>query len=152
MEMDDKKKIIISLFGLVVVAVGFIYLSRSYPSQTTEPEEKDTEKKVEFQIETLQSVDGYEAVKPGDLIVVNYIGFFQDGKIFDSNLSSGKPFETFIGKGEAFQGWDQGLIGMKIGEKRKLIVPPDFDSGSETKGDIPKDSVLYFEVELLEIK
>jgi peptidylprolyl isomerase len=63
--------------------------------------------------------------KPGDDVLVNYTGRFNDGKVFDSSLTPGRgPFELHIGRGEVIRGWDEGLSTMCVGEKRKLIIPP----------------------------
>lgn len=81
--------------------------------------------------------------KDGDKLSVHYTGWLEDGTKFDSSLDRGEPFEFVLGAGQVIKGWDQGLLGMKIGEKRKLIIPPELAY---------KDKTLIFEVELLEIK
>ena len=92
--------------------------------------------------------------KPGDDIVVNYTGRFQNGKVFDSSLSPGRtPFELHLGRGEVIPGWDQGLATMHVGGKRKLIIPPNLAYGAAGAGGvIPPNATLTFDVELLKIK
>jgi len=95
---------------------------------------------------------GYE-VKSGDIVVMNYLGTFSDGTKFDSSYDRKEPFETAIGEGFVIKGWDVGIIGMKTGGKRKLIIPYDMAYGEHgIPGVIPPKSTLIFEVELVEIK
>ncbi len=88
----------------------------------------------------------------GQTIVVHYHGTLEDGTIFDSSVQRGQPFETAIGVGRVIKGWDEGMMTMKIGGKRKLIIPADLAYGSRSVGSIPANSTLIFEVELLNIK
>lgn len=94
---------------------------------------------------------GAEAV-PGKKVTVNYVGTLVDGTKFDSSYDHGTPFSFNLGAGEVIVGWDQGVAGMKIGGKRKLIVPPSLGYGSQTVGPIPANSTLVFEVELLGVE
>jgi FKBP-type peptidyl-prolyl cis-trans isomerase len=97
--------------------------------------------------------DGKEA-KKGDTVVVHYTGWLKDGKKFDSSLDRKKPFDFKLGAGEVIKGWDEGVAGMKVGGKRKLIIPPDLAYGKKgtPDGAIPANAELTFEVELLEVK
>lgn len=102
-------------------------------------------------IEDIQIGSGSE-VKTGDTISIHYLGTLENGQKFDSSYDRGQPFETQIGVGQVIQGWDQGVVGMKIGGKRKLIIPPELGYGSqEIPGVIPANSTLIFEVELVKI-
>lgn len=104
----------------------------------------------ELQIFDLQPGDGKAAVK-GALITTQYTGWLADGSEFDSSWSRGKPFQCVIGSGRVIKGWDQGLMGMRVGGKRKLIVPSHLAYGERTVGLIPPHSDLTFEIELLEV-
>lgn len=100
-------------------------------------------------IEDLKEGDG-PACKKGDLIEVHYTGKFPDGKVFDSSAKR-RPFRFQLGVGEVIPGWDEGVPGMKVGGKRKLIVPPNLAYGSRTDTKIPPNSTLVFEIELVKI-
>jgi peptidylprolyl isomerase len=102
-------------------------------------------------IEDIQVGQGVE-VKPGNNITVNYKGTLVDGTKFDSSYDRNEPFTTQIGVGKVIPGWDQGMLGMKKGGKRKLTIPPDLGYGSQANTNIPANSTLIFEVEVLEIK
>jgi len=105
----------------------------------------------EFKIETLQEGSGDQVVKSGDTITVHYTGTLEDGTKFDSSVDRGEPFTFTIGSGQVIQGWEQGFSGMKVGEKRRLTIPPEMGYGDRAIGDIPANSVLIFEVELISI-
>jgi FKBP-type peptidyl-prolyl cis-trans isomerase len=94
---------------------------------------------------------GTEAVA-GKSVVVNYKGTLIDGTVFDSSYTRGEPFPFDLGAGQVIAGWDQGLVGMKVGGKRKLVIPADLAYGERAIGPIPANSTLIFEVELLEVK
>jgi FKBP-type peptidyl-prolyl cis-trans isomerase len=104
----------------------------------------------ELKIETLKEGTG-PAAKNGDTVFVNYVGSFQDGKVFDSNNSTSSPFSFTLGAGNVIKGWDLGVLGMKAGEKRKLTIPPDLAYGPNNYGPIPGGSTLIFEIDLLKI-
>lgn len=96
--------------------------------------------------------EGKESVK-GALLVVEYEGFLEDGTKFDSSLDRGKPFEFVIGSRRVIKGWDQGVMGMKIGGKRTLFVPAHLGYGERQIGNFIKpNSNLIFHIELLEVR
>lgn len=104
-----------------------------------------------FKVEDLKIGTG-SAVKSGDKIKINYIGTLVDGKKFDSSYDRGQPFETQIGVGQVIKGWDLGVLGMKVGGKRKLTIPPELGYGEKGAGEvIPPNATLIFEVELVAI-
>jgi peptidylprolyl isomerase len=90
--------------------------------------------------------------KVGDTVLVNYTGRFTSGKIFDSSVGR-QPFQFVLGRGQVIKGWDEGVGSMKVGGKRRLIIPPDLAYGARGyPGVIPPNSTLTFVVELLKIK
>lgn len=106
----------------------------------------------DIQIEVLQEGSGIGA-KLGDTVVVNYKGSLVDGREFDNSYKRGQAFPVTIGEGRVIKGWEQGLQGIKVGEKRKLTIPPSMGYGSQDVGDglIPPNSILIFEIEAVEI-
>jgi len=92
-----------------------------------------------------------DAVVAGDTITVHYTGWLTNGTKFDSSVDRGEPFTTKIGVGRVIQGWDEGMVGMKIGGKRKLTIPASMGYGDRAVSVIPANSTLIFEVELLRI-
>ncbi|SFK30466.1 FKBP-type peptidyl-prolyl cis-trans isomerase [Azotobacter beijerinckii] len=105
----------------------------------------------ELQVVDIQLGDGKEVVK-GALITTQYNGFLEDGTRFDSSYDKGKPFQCVIGTGRVIKGWDRGLMGMKVGGKRKLFVPAHLAYGERQIGaHIAPNSNLIFEIELLEV-
>jgi protein-disulfide isomerase len=93
------------------------------------------------------------AVKSGDTVSVHYVGTLTDGKEFDSSRKHGKPFDFQVGAGHVIKGWEQGLVGMKVGGKRTLTIPPALAYGDRGAGGvIPPDATLFFDIELVSIK
>ena len=104
-----------------------------------------------LQMEDLVVGTGPEA-KKGQTVSVHYTGWLTDGKKFDSSKDHGKPFSFALGRGQVIQGWDEGVVGMKVGGRRKLIIPPALaykDQGSPPT--IPPNATLIFTVELLAV-
>jgi len=96
---------------------------------------------------------GQEA-KDGDIVVAHYLGTLVNGKKFDSSYDRGQPFSFILGGGMVIKGWDLGVLGMKVGGKRKLVIPPDLGYGKRGAGGgaIPADATLFFEIELVGIQ
>lgn len=96
--------------------------------------------------------DGAEA-KAGSQVTVNYTGYLTNGTVFDTSLKAGRsPFPFTLGAGQVIKGWDEGVAGMKVNGKRRLIIPPELGYGASGQGSIPPNSQLIFDVELLSVK
>jgi FKBP-type peptidyl-prolyl cis-trans isomerase len=89
--------------------------------------------------------------KSGDTVLVHYSGYFEAGGRFDSSVVRGPPYEVTIGQGAVIQGWELGLVGMKVGGKRQLTIPPELAYGETGQNDIPPNATLIFDIELLSV-
>jgi peptidylprolyl isomerase len=141
--------------------------SLTIPSQQTPIQlaEKPTEKTMSGEMITTSSGLKYIDVKKGDekaespskgkTVVVHYTGKLNDenGKKFDSSRDRGQPFSFKIGVGQVIQGWDEGVMSMKVGDQRYLYIPPELGYGARGAGGvIPPNATLFFDVELLDVK
>lgn len=125
------------------------------PNQSVQAQKinkNDNNKTMELEIKTTQEGTGERQVKTGDTISVHYTGKLTDGTKFDSSVDRGVPFEFTVGQGMVIQGWEQGFLGAKVGEKRTLTIPAEMGYGSRAVGSIPANSTLIFDVELVAIK
>src|SRR5579859_4192230 len=143
------------LWLTVVALAGLgVMLANTSPGSAQDKKEKKkvVTTKSGLKYEDLKEGTGAEA-KKGDTVEVHYTGWLTDGKKFDSSLDRGKPFEFKLGAGMVIKGWDEGVAGMKVGGKRKLMIPPELGYGARGAGGvIPPNAELVFEVELLAIK
>jgi len=130
---------------LLLIGLGFGgYLLTKFSSRTQSSLEQ-------LKIEDIAIGTGKEA-KAGDKISVHYVGTLADGTKFDSSRDRGTPFVFNLGTGQVIPGWDEGVVGMKVGGKRKLTIPPNLAYGAQgVPGVIPPNATLVFEIELLEI-
>ncbi len=102
-------------------------------------------------IQNLVVGEGAPATGPGQFVTVHYTGWLEDGSEFDSSRHRA-PFSFPLGVGFVIPGWDRGLIGMRVGGKRRLTIPPELGYGASGMGSmIPPNAALVFEIELLEI-
>jgi FKBP-type peptidyl-prolyl cis-trans isomerase FkpA len=146
-----------ALAGLAILQMASLTANAQEKDKPKDkPEEKVIKTPSGLQYVDIKVGDGAEA-KKGDTVEVHYTGRLKDGKKFDSSVDRKEPFPFKIGAGMVIKGWDEGVAGMKVGGKRKLIIPPELAYGGKDIKDgdkviIPANSELTFEVELLKIK
>jgi FKBP-type peptidyl-prolyl cis-trans isomerase len=135
--------------GVVVVAEGGEIEQNRAAAYREAADNKGNIKKLV--IDDIKVGQGAE-VKEGDTVEVHYVGTLQNGTQFDSSRSRGETFSFTVGEGRVIAGWEQGLIGMKVGGERVLVIPPELGYGSSAIGPIPANSTLIFMIELISIK
>jgi len=155
-----KKYILIIIFIALasgIVASGMWYSGRiSAESQTAivaqgvAAEQAQSQNMQKLAINDVVAGTGAEA-KSGDTVTVNYIGTLDDGTKFDSSYDRKTPFKFLLGAGQVIKGWDMGVVGMKVGGKRELVIPPEMGYGDRAVSVIPANSTLHFTVELLAV-
>lgn len=132
----------------VCLLVGMIVIGCNLFKKQVRPEEQATASGLKYII--LQEGKG-AAPQRGQTVKVHYTGWLMDGTKFDSSLDRGQPFQFQLGMGQVIPGWEEGVMMMKVGEKRKLIIPAGLAYGSRGAGNvIPPNATLVFEVELLD--
>ncbi len=148
----NKTAVIIAVIILVVIAGAYFLMQK--PSQPVS-EENTTAGNYEMiqgmKVEILKEGAGAQ-VKPGDPVSVSYVGRFENGEEFDSNIGNDRPFTFSLGKNAVIQGWELGVLGMRVGEKRRLTIPPELGYGSEGFPPVvPPNAALIFEIDMLNI-
>lgn len=180
-KQDEKNKYMIPLiFGTIIILIGAIFAINSnkkllpvfnidstpasiptlsvnsVPTATPTPSAPPVPTfapVTQLKIEDIKIGMGVE-VASGSSVAVNYIGRLTNGQIFDTSLTQGRQPLTFqVGTGKVIKGWDEGIIGMKIGGQRRLTIPPDKAYGAQGAGQtIPPNATLIFDIELLDMK
>lgn len=136
-----KVTFIIILFSIVALS-PFLLAAEEAPTQTASG----------LKYVVLKEGNGLSP-KKGQSVVVHYTGWLTDGKKFDSSVDRGEPFAFRVGVGQVIRGWDEGVLSMKVGEKRKFTIPPKLAYGARGAGGlIPPNATLVFEVELLALR
>ncbi len=160
--MDNRQIAVVGTIVLIaVLIVLFLFQSNKAPNfeanspidlNTSGQQSQSSPQVTELSGQDLVVGTGSAQVAAGDTILVHYIGSFMDGKKFDSSYDRNQPLEVTVGAGRVIPGFDRGVVGMKVGGKRKLIIPSDLAYGAQGSGPIPPNSPIQFEIELLEIK
>jgi FKBP-type peptidyl-prolyl cis-trans isomerase len=157
------KAFLLGIIAIILLGViGFIFSSNKNPQEVDNQSIKQevnnnrTQQEEIMEITELQIVDttvgeGKEAIL-GKVVSVHYTGTLTDGTKFDSSVDRETPFQFTLGAGQVIQGWDQGVIGMKVGGKRTLTIPSDLAYGPTGRpGTIPPSATLIFDIELLNV-
>ena len=117
---------------------------------TPEPPPADTPATA---LESTTLIEGEgDGAQPGDVVTVHYVGVLSDGTEFDQSWDGGQPFPVTVGVGEVITGWDEGLLGVKVGERRHLVIGADNAYGASAQGAIPANSPLAFDVDVIDIQ
>lgn len=145
----------IGAFAVGAILYSLIFKNNKMPEEQNQNQQnQQTSNTFEIQgmkVEVLKEGTG-EPAKAGDTVSVHYVGTLLDGTKFDSSIDRGEQFSFTLGENRVIQGWELGVSGMKVGEKRKLTIPPELAYGNQAVGGvIPANSKLIFEVELFEI-
>jgi hypothetical protein len=149
-EPDKKRMIIAGVVIAALLAAGLVYLLTRREKTDAPGNEVTTASGLKY----VDLVEGTgQTPQAGQTVTVHYTGMLQNGTKFESSLDSGRPFSFPIGRGSVIKGWDEGLMTMKVGGKRRLIIPPKLGYGAQGQPPkIPANSTLIFEVEMLGIK
>ena len=155
--MKNKQTIAV-IVGIIVVSSFFIIGNRFYPfgnsSGSNETGDVLNDSGNPQNSPALQdlTVGQGKTVEKTDTVVVHYVGFLANGSKFDDSKARGAPFEVALGQGLLIRGFEEGVLGMKVGGVRRITVPPELGYGNQAVGPIPANSTLVFEVEVIEIK
>ena len=107
------------------------------------------EERAQLRIEVLKEGTG-ESLAQEQTLLMRYSGKFEDGTVFETNIEEGQPLRVVLGRDAVISGWELGLLGMKVGEERRLIIPPALAYGEEgIPGIIPPNATLIFDVQLV---
>lgn len=150
-----KKEVIAVSAGLVVIVYLFfsgplIQMFNLSDNTSDNPQQVDVPD-TGVDVEEVALGSGSVA-RAGDLITAHYVGYLTNGRVFDSSYDRNAPITFTLGVGQVIKGWDEGLLGMRVGGKRILKIAPDYGYGAQSAGAIPSNSHLIFEVELVNVQ
>jgi FKBP-type peptidyl-prolyl cis-trans isomerase len=154
-----KKDMTITIIAAVLVVVAIAVLLVLNGQKSASPKQSASLANSATTADGLQVTDvtvGTGAVaEAGDTVTVNYVGSFPNGQVFDASANHGSNGFTFVlGAGDVIKGWDEGVLGMKVGGERKLVVPPSLGYGAKGTpgGPIPPNATLDFDITLLNVQ
>ena len=144
---------LVALVALVAIFAGFAIAACEPLQQSSGAHAPAPSASAPTPLEKQDLVTGAGAeAKKGSAVTVHYVGTLLDGKKFDSSRDRGKPFSFIVGESKVIQGWHQGVLGMRVGGKRKLTIPPRLGYGEAgSPPEIPPNATLLFEIELLHV-
>lgn len=146
MSRNEKIAVFIGVIIAIILFAIFGVISMNQFNQTNNAEEQLSVAVTET------SVGAGNLAKVGSHVYVHYTGTLTDGTVFDSSYTRGQPIDFVLGTGQVIPGWEQGILGMKVGGKRHLVIPPGLAYGAQAVGPIPANSTLVFDVELVDVK
>ena len=142
-------------FIIVIAFVGLIIYTLANPRPESNLQNQLSNQNQNNYMDQNTNTNIEKVAKKGDALLVKYTGRLENGTVFDSNVDPKfghvEVFKFIVGAGNVIQGWDEGFIGMKVGEKKTLVIPPEKGYGSQAVGVIPPNSTLIFDVELVGI-
>lgn len=148
----------LTIFGILAVVITIfvtLYFSGYYNStKSAQTDMSDTSLDSSLNKssdKTNKTSNMKKTAQKGDQVVVHYTGKLSNGTKFDSSLDRGEPFPFILGAGQVIKGWDEGLVGVSIGEKKTLVIRPEDGYGSKANGPIPANSTLTFDIEIVDI-
>ncbi len=159
-KLSQAEWIAIAVGVVVIFAVFYVFTPLQFSDNTLQSPQSQPNNNGSTSRKVLESgliVDdrvigqGAEATN-GSKVSVHYVGRLLNGKQFDSSIDRDTPFTFTLGKGDVIAGWDEGVVGMRVGGRRVLIIPPELGYGSTALSSIPANSTLVFEVVLLDVK
>jgi FKBP-type peptidyl-prolyl cis-trans isomerase len=146
------KTLVETLAITLFIAVSLAFAQKADTSAPTKVTGAPTKTPSGLEYWDIKVGDGAEA-KSGQKVKVDYTGWLTSGKKFDSSVGTGRPFSFSLGGGQVIKGWDEGVVGMKVGGKRQLRIPPDLAYGQKGyPGAIPPNATLIFDVQLVDVK
>lgn len=145
--LNKNQKVAVAVSLLVL---GYLFFSESIMNFFNPSSVSGEQQSSELVIEEVLAGTG-ELAESGDIVSVHYVGTLQDGAVFDSSVSRGTPISFTLGTGQVIRGWDEGLVGMRVGGRRTLTIPPDYAYGPQGYGPIPPNATLTFQVELVDV-
>lgn len=153
MSKNKNLAILLTIAAVITVATVVFIFSESTSQTASQNQMKNITLPDSLQI-TDEVVGAGTEASAGNVVTVNYIGVLANGTKFDSSYDRNQPFSFLLGAGQVIKGWDEGVAGMRVGGKRKLVIPPALAYGDQNVGNglIPPNSTLVFEVDLLNVQ
>ncbi|MFA7300928.1 MAG: FKBP-type peptidyl-prolyl cis-trans isomerase [Candidatus Shapirobacteria bacterium] len=143
--------LIVIIFFLTILIITFAYFNNTINSNFIQKTSNNLELDTNLKITDLIQGSGAKA-KNRDTVNIKYIGRLKDDTVFEDSYADNLRAVFKLGEAQVIRGWDQGIIGMKVGGKRRLIIPPDLAYGDEGTVGVPPNSTLIFDIELIDIK